>query len=101
MRLLEEKVANKVGQIINFKHDPFLQPLRQQDAYHRLIQQYFSVNKLAAAVKGKAKQKELLNEENAQQYTELLLFKMEKEKPYLAPDLNLKELAKEINLHPE
>ncbi|NET33944.1 MAG: helix-turn-helix domain-containing protein [Cyanothece sp. SIO1E1] len=100
MRLLEEKATNKVGQIINFKHDPFLKPLRQLDAYTKLEQQYFSVNKMTAVVKGKAKQKELLDEENAQQYTELLLFKMEKEKRYLAQDLNLRELAKEINLHP-
>lgn len=100
MILLEEKVTNRMGQIINFKSDPFLQPLRQLGAYSELVQQHFSVDKLTEAPKAKAIQKALMEEEAVQQYTELLLIKMEKEKPYLAQDLNLRELAKEINLHP-
>ncbi|MBX2876197.1 MAG: helix-turn-helix domain-containing protein [Saprospiraceae bacterium] len=100
MRLLQEKVANKVGQIINFKHDPFLQPLRHLKAYDALVQQHFSVDKLAAPARQINTQKALLDGAKAKQYTELLLTKMEQEKRYLAPDLNLRELAREIDLHP-
>lgn len=100
MELLEEKVANKVGQIINFKHEPFLRPLRQLEAYKALIQQCFPVERLVAPSKKKSTQKVLLDSEKTKAYTELLFSKMEEEKRYLAPDLNLRVLATEMDLHP-
>lgn len=100
MVLLEEMTSNKVGQVINFKHDPFLEPLRELDAYKQLARRYFSASQLTQPTSNKRPQKQLLNNAQATHFAKLLLLEMEEKKYYLVQDLTLRDLAKALDLHP-
>ncbi|MEM6878468.1 MAG: helix-turn-helix domain-containing protein, partial [Bacteroidota bacterium] len=86
--------------IINFKHDPLLQPLHQLEAFRKLAQTCFPTQPLLRIHKQKKRASVALSLEEAKHYTELLLSAMEVDQPYLKPDLGLKELAEKISLHP-
>lgn len=100
IRLLEKKATEQVGQIVNFKHDPFLKPLRKFGGYQQLVQRYFPANALKVVTKDRTTSKELLSAEQVKRYSHLLLSKMKEEKYYLAPDFGLRDLAKTLDLHP-
>ncbi|MEM1321908.1 MAG: helix-turn-helix domain-containing protein [Bacteroidota bacterium] len=100
MQLLLSKANSKMGQVINFKHDPLLQPLHHQKAFQELGQRCFPANTLLSIGKKKKRVSNALSSAEAEHYTELLLSAMEIERQYLKSDLGLKYLAEKINLHP-
>ena len=100
LQLLSKKAAQKMGQVINFKYDPLLKPLRGSNPYRELAAKYFPGNVLLTIGKRQPKGKDFLSPEAAQHYVDLLLLKMEKEQIYLDANLGLKDLAGKINLHP-
>ena len=97
---MEEKVSLKMGQLINMKHDPFLQPLRNSPAYQRLILEHFPDSNLVPREIKPPQEKQLLTNEEANSFKQVLLSKMNTEKYYLASSLTLKDLAVKIELHP-
>ena len=100
LKLLLKKTTERSGQVINFKYDPLLKPLRKLDGYHRLVSSYFQGNPLSD-ISGKTRRVDApLTVEEAKHFADLLLSGMQKEKYYLDVNLGLKDLAAKINLHP-
>lgn len=99
LQLLKKYIAQKRGQIINFRQDPSLEKLQEFDEFHRLHISNFTFS----AEKGK--RKEQLPETNynsvelANHLKKLMDF-IEAEKPYLDTQLSLGSLAQNIQLHP-
>ena len=100
MKLLNTKVALKMGQVINLKFDPLLQPLHHIEAYRELVQKYFPDHILLTLGQKQERIKDILSPTEAKYHADLLLSKMEEEKYYLDAKLGLKDLAEKINLHP-
>jgi len=104
MDLLEESVNHKMGQVIYFRHDPFLRPLHNHPRFINLTQ---SLNKHIACVVNEhieTKYREattpLLCATEKNLYKKTLEEVMILKSPFLNPDLTLKELAGIIDLHP-
>ncbi len=101
LELLEKKALTRVGQVINFKHDPFLSALREESTFEDLVKQYFPDQSIRTGIPKAASDKALmLTEEDVQRYTTSLRLRMEEQKDYLKADLGLRELAKNVGLHP-
>ncbi|MEL6656846.1 MAG: helix-turn-helix domain-containing protein [Bacteroidota bacterium] len=101
LRLLEEKVQSHNGQVINFKNDPLLAPIREEPAYQQLVQQSFPDSTLEKLEKADTpKRTEVLSEEEVQSFTQALLQQMQAEALYLDSGLTLRSLAETIDLHP-
>ncbi len=100
IELLESKASKKSGQVINLQHDPLLKPLHGLKAFRELVRKFFPDNIILTVGKKRQRSKEFLTLEEAKQYANLLLAKMDEEKLYLTTDLGLKELAGKISLHP-
>ena len=100
MQCLQLKVDQRKAQYINFKHDPFYAPLRSLPEYQELARQRFPDVKLASIIIEEESNKELLTEAEAITYQKVLLEKMELESYYLNSTLSLKELADNIDIHP-
>lgn len=102
--ILEEGVQNRIPQYINFKHDPFLEPLREYSRYQQLIKTIFNENNLpdedAQNKLVASRNNSLLNENETHKYLASINTLMEDEKVYLIPDLSLKSLADYMTLHP-
>lgn len=96
--LLKEYIAQKRGQIINYRQDPSLEPLREFDKFatlHVSNFEYFEEEK--ASVEKRADAKPTTSELDAQM--KKLMDFIEKEKPYLDAQLSLGSLAASIQVH--
>ncbi len=100
---LEHMVQNRIGQILNFQFDPFLEPIRTTETYKRLISVVFGNVELPVGnvdhYSKKEKQSGFSNEE-----VKLLELKVSKylydNQAFLNPDLSLRSMAATIELHP-
>jgi len=104
LQLFEDKMNLKIGQLVNFQLDPFLNPLREYKRFQQIEQQVLSsglvaVNKDTAYNIPKENSKPLNTAEIAK-YKLILENFIKNSEPYLNPNLSLKELAKNIALHP-
>jgi len=104
LQLFEDKMNLKIGQLVNFQLDPFLNPLREYKRFQLIEQQVLSsglvaVNKDTAYNIPKENSKPLNTAEIAK-YKLILENFIKNSEPYLNPNLSLKELAKNIALHP-
>ena len=104
LQALKEGVANRVGQLINFANDPLLEPLRSKDAYKSILEAVFNGANLPnigpVSKKSVSKDKALLTKEEAQHFLQRLNVLMDIQKLYTSSDLSLKDLAKQLKLHP-
>ena len=100
IHLLEKKASLKMGQVINLKHDPFMDPLRGYKTFRQIVERYFPDSELNPVQVKPQPVTELLSEEEANQFTKRILSKMSKEKYFLRADLTLKGLAEKVELHP-
>ena len=100
MELLKKYIAQKRGQIINFRQDPSLEPLRTFDEFNQLHVSNFVFQEEETLTKKdkEAQPKDTLSELDGQM-SRLMDF-IEAEKPYLDAQLNLRSLAENIQLHP-
>ncbi len=100
--LLHKKVNDKMGQVVNFKHDPLLAPLSKEPNYLALVKQYFPAD--SPEVTGKAiavsTRVEVLNENEVRDFQAALTQQMTEERIYLDSALTLRKLADIIGLHP-
>jgi len=99
LQLLQHKVDQKMGQVINLKYDPLLKPLYDHPDYRKLVQQHFREDILSVTVKQQPA-KSLLSAEETKYYSDLLTSRMDEEMYYLDVNLGLKDLATFIDLHP-
>ncbi len=99
LALLEKGMKFRVPTIIMAPVEPMLKPLRKYDLFKEMTQLMFGKSELSSFAPKKYKRSSLKNEE-AEEYFNKLNDWMDKEKPYLSPDLSLRNLAKMIDIHP-
>ncbi|NRB60424.1 MAG: helix-turn-helix domain-containing protein [Winogradskyella sp.] len=99
---LEVLVEDRIGQVINFQFDPFLEPLRETNRYKKLVE----------GVSASEEIKNLIVPQST--YTSVLTFSdadssklkaqldkvLSKSKLYLNPEISLRVLAKELDINP-
>ena len=100
--ILEKGVQYRIGQFINFRHDPFLAPLHEYDRFQQLVEVIFDESKLPLEELEfeELESNPLLNNNETDQYLVGLTSLLENEKLYLNTDLSLKSLAEHIAIHP-
>ncbi len=99
MKMLESYVAQKRGQIINFRFEPFLEKLQVFEEFHHLHVSNFTLPKEKNPKSSYQPKTGQNNSELIKQFEELLQF-IENDQPYLNPQLSLRSLAEQVNLHP-
>ncbi|MCX7549645.1 helix-turn-helix domain-containing protein [Xanthomarina sp. F2636L] len=100
--VFQDKIQLRLGQLVNYKLDPLLQPIRLHKDYQSLDEQivlnseekYVTVNAQIAENNIKP-----LTEQEISNYKETLISTLNDEKLYLNPNLSLKVLGEHINLH--
>lgn len=103
---LQAGIESRLGQIINFQHDPFLKPLHAESRYQALQAQNFAKDRLPSisAKPTKALLEEqprnLLSAQQVELYTKRLSNTLISDEPFLDPDLSLKGLADQLDMHP-
>lgn len=101
--VFEEKIKLRFGQLVNYKLDPFLEPLKSHKKY-QIIDKQIVLNPTDELFPiGESAQKnnsKPISEKEIPIFKEVLLNTINKDKLYLNPNLSLKELGKTINLHP-
>jgi AraC-like DNA-binding protein len=103
LTIFEDKIGLKIGQLINFRLDPFLEPLRAYETYKKIEQAIFSNYHIETKETSKSKIKPgTIPVTNAEVigYIELLKRTIEIDKLYQNSSFSLKDLSQSINLHP-
>ncbi|WP_296383852.1 helix-turn-helix domain-containing protein [Winogradskyella sp.] len=95
---LKETIKAKSTLALILFCDPLLNPIKQELLYKEIDNKLFSSTFLLA--ENKVKRKELLTQQQINKYTEKLISYISEESPYLNPDLNLKNLAVRLDIHP-
>ena len=103
LNILKEKVTLNIGQLVNFRLDPFLEPLRSHDIYKAIEQTLFANYKLGAFENAtqelNSATKPVPNAE-VEAYITLVKNTIQNEKLYQNSSFSLKDLGACINLHP-
>lgn len=102
--VFEEKMKLRVGQLVNFQLDPFLNPLRKHKKFQLIETQVLSsgfgpLKKVASNTLQKETSKPL-NATEIVKYKMVLSTYIKNNAPFLNPNLTLKELGESIKLHP-
>ena len=102
--LLVTKVKAREGQVVNFKNDPFLIPLRDQPEFRKLVDQSFPDQVLGNnTITDKpdiSAPLEILNQEEVASFKRKLIEELEEHRAYSNTELTLRSLAETIGLHP-
>jgi len=77
--------------------DPIVNPLKKDARYGAFKKTIFQTNRLEEAAKEKTA---LLNANKSDEYSMRLLAHLSEDEPFLNPDLSLRELASQIEIHP-
>jgi len=77
--------------------DPIVNPLKNDSRYDVFKKKIFLTDQLAGGAKQKTP---LLNATKSAEYATLLLAYLSEKEPFLNPDLSLRELANQIEIHP-
>ncbi|WP_282056301.1 helix-turn-helix domain-containing protein [Maribacter luteus] len=102
LNILESKIDERSGQLFNFRNDPFLEPLRNYNKYREIEYSVFKSHYLPEFVSS-SKKSEAPSPFTAEQlkcYAEAIEVTMKEDKLFTDPDLSLKQLAGDIDLHP-
>ena len=97
--LLEQVVLHRLPMLVLLQKEPLLKPLRSNPRFQKLMQQVFGEAPSFNFPKRKYK-KSPLRAADMEKYRSQLQQLMSKEKPYLNPNLTLRNLAQMIDLHP-
>ncbi|WP_093143394.1 tetratricopeptide repeat protein [Ulvibacter litoralis] len=101
--IFKEKINLKIGQLVNFKLDPFLEPLRSHKIYQDIERSFLSKHDTKTVRQKKQVLKSTVQPVSANQvpmYIEQLKKRIQEEKLYQNPNFSLKQLSTVINLHP-
>ena len=96
--LLKQFVAQKRGQILNYKQEPLLKPLRAFNDFYKLHISNFSINEIVDTQKTAETSKPLLLEEEQKELQTKLTVYFNEEKPYLDASLSLNTIAKKLEI---
>nr|WP_319268857.1 helix-turn-helix domain-containing protein [uncultured Draconibacterium sp.] len=99
LELLGKYVAQKRGQLINFRQDPSLQPLQKFDAFHSLHVSNFKLEDVSDSSVSANIVTGTTIPVNDNQLEKLVHF-IETEQPFLNAQLSLRSLAEMLDLHP-
>ena len=97
--LLKKYIAQRRGQIINFRQDPSLEQLRKFDEFHLLHISNFTI-KEEKETPEKKQPKARTNSAELDSRMKTLLDFIETKKPYLDAQLSLGSMAQKLQLHP-
>ncbi len=98
---LKQGVGDHIGQYVNFINDPLLEPLRGNSVYRQLCENTFDhLSVQTVETKSTSGKQPLLNEQEVQEYSQSLRRVMDKDHLFLNPELTLRLLAENIDLHP-
>ena len=98
---LEQSIQKRKGQLINFKHDPFLELLRKNERFQKLIDELIPSFVCGSTLPdGRIVETSKLNSEEVSRYLSALYNLFEEHKPYLNTSLSLSSLAEQLNIHP-
>lgn len=96
--LLKEFVAQKRGQILNYKQEPLLKPLRKFEDFYNLHVSNFSIEQILENQKNKETAKPLLLEAEQKELQNKLTVYFNNEKPYLDASLSLNTIAEILEI---
>ena len=99
MQNLREGIKDQKGPYVNFKVDPFLQPLRKRHDYQQLVQDLYGNLQLSPVFLEARTDTSKLTPDERHTYQDELDQAMEEEELYLDTNLSLKKLADHIGLH--
>ncbi|WP_424961827.1 helix-turn-helix domain-containing protein [Ekhidna sp.] len=101
LELLKSKVKQKMGQVINFKHERFLDPIRSHPNYEELVRMCFPEKQLGKQeVNHSPSERSLMSSEEVDHFSQKLKNLMFNEHLYLDTSLTLRNMAETLNLHP-
>ncbi|WP_298475589.1 tetratricopeptide repeat protein [uncultured Maribacter sp.] len=103
LNIFEDKMKLKIGQLVNFQLDPFLDPLRQHKRFQLIEKQMMTSGMVPVKqVSNEAEKQDAkpLDMQEIAHYTLMLGNFIKDESPFLNPNLSLKELSESIQLHP-
>ncbi|NRD23597.1 tetratricopeptide repeat protein [Winogradskyella litoriviva] len=104
MQIFEDKMKLKIGQLVNFQLDPFLEPLRHHKRFRLIKKQIISSGFIPVKKESlNDAQKEVtkpLDTSEIDKYKLVLENFIKNNEAYLYPNLSLKELGNSIDLHP-
>lgn len=95
---LKESVKTKPTIMLTIFGDPLLRSIEQDPEYREILNKIFSSTFVTE--ENKFKKKELLTTQQKNEYTKKLLHTINIDAPYLNPNLTLKSLALQLNIHP-
>lgn len=102
--LLVKKAKAKEGQVVNFKNDPLLIPIKDDPSFLELVTLNFPdqilENYITKDKPDTATASEILTEEEVSNFKDKLIEQMESYQAYSNTELTLRSLAEMINLHP-
>lgn len=94
---ISQAIENKSSLLLFNFADPLVNSIKDDPRYfefHKIIYQKDLI------IENPRKKKELLDADSVITYSTLLLKYIDEEKPYLDPDLSLRSLAEQIDIHP-
>ena len=97
---LQDMVSQRRGQVINFKQEPFLQPLHKIKGFSELHQSNLFIEDIEVPQKEEEKlTSNILDNQQIETLKKELLTYFEEEEPYLNPQLSLKFVANVLGLN--
>ena len=99
IKLIEQGINYRLPMMLLLYTEPIIKPLRSIPRFQELMRQIFGKKTTFDIFKRKYK-KALLDEKLLEKYKQQLEQLMSKEKPYLDPDLTLRDLAKILEIPP-
>lgn len=104
MGTLKKRIADRSGQLFNFRNDPFLDPLRNSQSYRDIEAAVFHDSVMPDVKPEDTHEKPVstafFDAVQVEEFTTAIELVMEKDKPFLDPNLTLKQLAANVGLHP-
>ncbi|EMQ95366.1 Adenylate cyclase [Xanthomarina gelatinilytica] len=98
--LLKKYIEQRRGQIINYRQDPLLEPLKQFEDFVNLHTSNFSIDDVSELNVEKANNKLIIDPTEQIALKKKLVDYIEDETPYLDSQLNLKFVADALEIHP-
>ncbi|MBU2904702.1 helix-turn-helix domain-containing protein [Arenibacter algicola] len=100
--MLDNRIKERSGQLFNFKNDPFLEPLRAYRQYKDIEDSVFQTLDLPEFILEPKSPvaSSPFDSGQIEHYSEVLELLMHQEKLFIDPELNLKQLAANVGLHP-
>jgi len=94
---VEQAIENNSSLLLLRYTDPLVAPIRNDPRYEALKLSIYRTNEFEEPIKQKTA---LLDRNTTNEYSGRLLTHISDNKPYLNPDLSLRDLAKQIDIHP-